>query len=77
MSAAADDNMPLTTLAVLYKQRFVDQLLAELPVTNGQSQIVFLNDALAEHRVQYTQCTAAFGQYQATGSLAVQPVRKR
>ena len=69
--------MTFAALPMLNEERRIDQLLAVLPVADGQCQVVLFNLAIAKHRVQRSKRTAPFGQHQATRGFAIQAVRQR
>jgi hypothetical protein len=51
---AVDYYMPFAALSVMHMQRSINQLFSELPVTNDQREVIFLNPAFAKVLMKFT-----------------------
>ena len=60
-----DYYVALSALAMGNEQSFVDEAFSQLPITDGQCQIVFFNEPLAKAFMERAQRAAAFRQHQA------------
>ena len=76
LARIADDDVALATAAVTHFQRGADRLVAELPISRRQREVVLPDPTLAKAGVELAQRAAPLGEHQTTGGLAVEPVNE-